>query len=389
MKEVYTPNLRHDSHSAKVTIVMQVSERLKRMAQPRILVTAATGNTGFPTAMQLLEREYPVRAFVRKENERSKALRAMGAEIFIGSLDDIGDVRRALVGVQRAYFCPPILPGLLEKSAIFATSAQEANLEFVVIMTQWAADPNHHSIHTRQHWLGDNVFRQMSGVRSAFVNPGWFADNYLAAPELITQFRLLPMPLGNGFNAPPSNEDISRVVVGILENPALHVGKTYRPTGPKLLSPQEIASALSAATGRKVKYMNVPLKMFAMIGRSLGLPDYTTGQVLHYLADYQRNAFGIGAPTNVVEEIGGRPAEDFETIARRYLAPSMNRTMSTRIGATHSMMMGMMKGMTNLKVISRVDDYNLTNVTYSADSKAWLETHEPIRSAEQSPKLPG
>lgn len=359
---------------------MQVKERSRRMNQPTILVTAATGNTGFPTAMQLLERAYPVRAFVRKESERSKRLRAMGAEIFVGSLDDIGDIRRALVAVQRAYFCPPILPGLLDKTVIFATAAQEMNLEFVVAMTQWTADPQHHSIHTRQHWLGDNVLRQMSGVQSAFINPGWFADNYLAAPELITQFGLLPMPLGEGLNAPPSNEDIARVVVGILENPAPHAGQAYRPTGPKLLSPQEIASALSAATGRKVKYINVPLSMFGKIGRGLGLPDYTTGQVLHYLADYQRNTFGKGAPTNVVEEIGGLPAEDFETIARRYLAPSMKRTVGTKIGASHRMMMGMTKGVSNLKVISRVDDFNLTNPTYSADSMAWLETHESTRS---------
>ncbi len=366
----------------KVRVRDSVSERGKarRMTYPKILVTAATGNTGFPTAMQLLERKYPVRAFVRRESERSKALRAMGAEIFIGSLDDIGDVRRALVGVQRAYFCPPILPGLLDKAVIFAVVAQEMNLEFVVVMTQWAAEPSHHSIHTRQHWLGDSVLRQMSGVQTAFVNPGWFADNYLAAPELITQFGLLPMPLGDGLNAPPSNEDIARVVVGILENPVPHVDQTYRPTGPKLLSPQEIAGALTVATGRKVKYINVPLSTFGKIGRSLGLPDYTTGQVLHYLADYQRNAFGKGAPTNIVEEIGGRPAEDFETIARRYLAPSIKRTVSTRMGATYRVMMGVMKGMSNLKVISRVDDYKLTNPTYSADSSTWLETHESIRT---------
>ncbi len=355
------------------------------MAQPKILVTAATGNTGFPTAMQLLEHKYPVRAFVRRENERSSALRAMGAEIFVGSLDDIGDVRRALVGIQRAYFCPPILPGLLDKAVIFAAAAQEMNLEFVVVMTQWTAEPSHHSIHTRQHWLSDTVFRNMNGVESAFINPGWFADNYLAAPELITQFGLLPMPLGNGFNAPPSNEDIGRVVVGILDDPAPHVGKTYRPTGPKLLSPQEIATAFSVATGRKVKYIYVPLKMFGMIGRSLGLPDYTTAQVVHYLADYQRNVFGMGAPTNIVEEIGGRPAEELETIARRYLAPTMKRTVGTRIGATNQMVMGMMKGITNLKVISKVDDFKLTNPTYSADSKAWLETHESTRSEERSP----
>lgn len=351
------------------------------MLNPKILVTAATGNTGFPTAVQLLERKFPVRAFVRQESERSRALQQMGAEIFVGSLDDISDVRRSLVGVNRAYFCPPILPGLLDKATIFAASAEETKLEFVVSLSQWLADPSHPSIHTRQHWLADTIFRQMREVSWTFVNPGWFADNYLAAPDLITQFGLLPMPLGDGLNAPPSNEDIARVVVGILADPTPHIGQTYRPTGPRLLSPQEIAGALGRAIDQKVRYVNVPLDMFGKIGRSLGLPDYTTGQVLHYLADYQRNAFGRGAPTNVVEEIGGRPAEEFETIARRYLASGARRTIGSHLHAELRLARGMLHGIPNLGVIARTKDYKLANVAYSAESKEWLETHGSAATA--------
>lgn len=351
------------------------------MINPRILVTAATGNTGFPTVLELLERKFPVRAFVRRENERSKTLQQMGAEILVGSLDDISDVRRALTGVQRAYFCPPILPGLLDKATIFAAAAEEMNLEFVVSLSQWLADPSHPSIHTRQHWLADTIFRQMRNVECAFINPGWFADNYLAAPDLITQFGFLPMPLGDGLNAPPSNEDIARVVAAILADPSPHIGRSYRPTGPKLLSPQEIAEALSNVLDRKVRYINVPLGMFGKIGRSLGLPDYTTGQVLHYLADYQRNAFGRGAPTNVVEEIGGRPAEDFETIAARYLASGAHRTIGSRIHATYRLSRGMLHGIPNLAVTARTEDYKIPHSTLSVDSTDWLATHGSTTAA--------
>lgn len=345
------------------------------MINPKILVTAATGNTGFPTVLELLERNFSVRAFVRRENEKSKALQNMGAEIFVGSLDDFSDVSRAMSGVQRAYFCPPILPGLLDKAIIFAAAAEEANLEFVISLSQWLADPNHPSIQTRQHWLADAAFRQMPKVESTFVNPGWFADNYLAAPDLITQFGLLPMPLGQGFNAPPSNEDIARVVTAVLADPGPHLGRSYRPTGPTLLSPQNIAEALGNVVGRKVKYVDVPLSMFGKIGRSLGLPDYTTGQVLHYLEDYKRNAFGRGAPTNVVEEIGGHPAEDFETIARRYLASGARRTIGSRTGALYRLSRGMLHGIPNLEVIARKEDYKIPHVTLAADSADWLATH--------------
>lgn len=352
------------------------------MPKPAILITAATGNTGFPAAVQLLESGYRVRALVRRPNRRSEQLRAAGAEIVTGSMDDIADVRRALAGVRRAYFCPPLLPGLLDKAAIFAAAAEEARLEFAVMMSQWLADPGHPSIHTRQAALAEGVLRRMDGTGAAFVNPGWFADNYLASPDLITQFGVLPMPLGQGRNAPPSNEDIARVVAAMLADPADHAGRTYRPTGPELLSPEQITAAFARVTGRRVRYVNAPIGLFGKIGRSLDLADYTIAQVLHYFADYQRDAFAIGAPTDVVAEIGGRPAEDLETIARRYLAPNgrPRRTPGTLLAAMAGLTRGMLRGVPNLGVIARTSDFALPNAALAAGSPAWRETHDPART---------
>jgi NAD(P)H dehydrogenase (quinone) len=76
--------------------------------KPRVLVTGATGKTGSPTTLGLLERGYPVRAFVRQLDQRGERLRQAGAEITVGSLEDFRDLRRALKNVDRAYFCPPL-----------------------------------------------------------------------------------------------------------------------------------------------------------------------------------------------------------------------------------------------------------------------------------------
>ncbi len=62
--------------------------------KPKILVTAASGKTGSATAMQLLEKGYPVRALVRSADSRSERLRQHGAEIVTGDLSDIVEVRR-------------------------------------------------------------------------------------------------------------------------------------------------------------------------------------------------------------------------------------------------------------------------------------------------------
>lgn len=154
------------------------------------------------------------------------------------------------------------------------------------------------------------------------IQPGWFADNYFAVIGQAAQFGLFGLPLGHGLNAPPSNEDIARVIVACLSNPAPHIGKAYRPTGRRLLTPIEIAEAMGKALNRRVRYQDVPLPMFLKAASSLGISEFVVSQLYWFLQDYQGNAFGVGAPTDAVEEIAGSAPEDFASIARRYVAAS-------------------------------------------------------------------
>ena len=221
-------------------------------AQPITLVTTATGKTGRETALSLLSRGLPVRAMVHRADARAEALRSRGAEIVVGNLADVDDIHRALHGVQRAYWAAPTTPGALEAAAAFAAVAEDEKLEVVVAMSQWLADPGHHSAHTRAAWLTDRVFEWMPSVGSITVNPGFFADNYMQTLDAVAQFGLLTLPFGEGRNAPPSNEDIAAVAAALLADPGPHLGRSYRPTGPELLSTGEFAEILSRILGRTV-----------------------------------------------------------------------------------------------------------------------------------------
>ena len=302
------------------------------MTKPRILVTGATGKTGTPTVYQLIEQGFPVRALVRREDSRSAALARAGAEVVVGSLEDPIDLENAMRGVQRAYFCPPLEPGTLRRATLFAVAAQEARLETVVVLSQWLVDRSHVALHAREKYLSGRVFDWMPGVATITVNPGWFADNYMAAFEAISQFGLMALPLGQGLNAPPSNEDISRVIVGALTRPDDLIGKSLRPTGPQLLSPDQIAETFTRVLGRHVRYQDAPMNLFLKFAKSIGLSDFLIVQLHAFLQDYQRGSFAIGAPTSVVPDIGGRPAEVLETIIRRYVAGSALARRS--VGAT-------------------------------------------------------
>ena len=134
------------------------------MQRPTILVTGATGKTGAAAATLLREKGYPVRALVRREDTRSQRLRDSGAEVVAGSLEDMNDLRRALSGVQRAYFCPPLAPGTLRRATLFAAAAADAKLEAAVALSQWVADPVHPAVHAREKWLSNKVLEQVPGL---------------------------------------------------------------------------------------------------------------------------------------------------------------------------------------------------------------------------------
>ncbi len=148
---------------------------------------------------------------------------------------------------------------------------------------------------------------------------------------MAAQLAILPMPAGHGRNAPPSNEDIARVVVGTLLDPARHAGRSYRPTGPQLLSAGDMAAALGDALGRKVRHVEVPVWMFMkalrVMGPRVGIDRFQQSGLRYYYEEHKRGAWEMGAPTTHVRDVAGVEPEDFGTIARRYAArPDAQRT---------------------------------------------------------------
>ncbi|MEH6545142.1 MAG: NmrA family NAD(P)-binding protein [Sneathiella sp.] len=355
--------------------------------KPKILVTSATGRTGTPTARQLLEKGYPVRAFVRRLDHRSDALEKAGAEIFCGNQYSITDMRAAMVGVKRAFQCAPAAPNALQFNVIFTVAAYEAKLEHVVNIGQWLASADHPSVGTRAVYLADILIKIPTGLTSTNINVGWFADNYMRALESAAQLGVFSMPFGDGTvkkNAAPSNEDIARVAVGALIDPATHAGKTYRPSGPELLSPDDIAAAMGRALGRKVKYRDISEEMMFKAVKASPPPGYTDTaltQVRQYAAEYRHGAFGVNAVTRDVEIVGGRKPENMETITRRYMAENPDAYKPSFAGKMKAIG-GILKILTtrapNINLIEKQKDLvKIASPTYCLDDAEWCESHKP------------
>ena len=225
------------------------------MIQGKVLVTGATGDTGGATVEELLSRGHRVRALAHRQDERSKQLQERGVEVVFSNLLDFGEMRAALEGVQRAYFCYPIRPGIVQATAQFAQAAKEAAVDGIVNMSQISAREDAKSHAATDHWLAERVF-DWSGVTVAHIRPTYFAEWLLYLARMI-RAGLLHVPFGTGRHAPIVAEDQARVIVGILEDPASHRGKIYPLYGPVEFTYQEIALVLSRVLGKDVQYKQV------------------------------------------------------------------------------------------------------------------------------------
>jgi uncharacterized protein YbjT (DUF2867 family) len=360
------------------------------MIKPRIIVTGATGKTGGAVTAGLLKAGYPVRAMAHRKDARSARLQALGAEIAVADMSDTDRVADALKDVQRAYFCPPYDPYMIQGAVAFAVAVKEARLEHIVGLSQWLASPSHHSLTTRQSWLVDRLFSMLPGVTHTIVNPGFFADGYLLTIRLAAHMGIFPWIFGDSRNAPPSNEDIARVAVVALIDPKRHAGKSYRPTGPELLGAEDMAKAIGRAVGRSVRVVPTPIWMFMKAARwGGGLPIELLDNVRYYIEDHKRGAFEVGAPTTDVLDVTGQPPENFETIARRYAAlPGNQRTFGNWLRElTQFMIVPLSPGFNFDRYDRELRRPSPSGPQFAPDSPVWRREHAIVNNAE--PTGPG
>ena len=286
--------------------------------QKPILVTGAAGKVGAVgrTVVELLRRhDLPVRALVRRHDERAEALSAMGAEVVVGDLTHAADVAHALEGCRRMYFGMSVSPAYLEATVIAAAAARErGDLEAFVNISQMTVSQMSltnmtDSSQQRQHWLAEQVLG-WSGLPVVQVRPTVFLEHFFFsawAASSIARDGTIRLPFGSGRTSPVAVRDVAEVIATVLESPSPHIGKIYELTGPRSQDMASMAAEYSAALGRPVTYVDVPFDDWRdQELRSRGLPDhvfdhFVTMARLHAENRYERMTRDVAAIT-------GRPA---------------------------------------------------------------------------------
>src|SRR5262245_39339730 len=280
-----------------------------------ILVTGAAGQLGAvgrTVTGLLLERGLPVRAMVRREDDRAAALRTAGAEVVVGDLLEPADVVRVVTGCRRVYFGMSVSAGYLEATVLMAAVARDVGVDALVNMSQMTVSQmslqhTTPSPQQRQHWLSEQALA-WSGLPVVTIRPTVLLEGFflpLTGPSVRDRSRI-ELPFGRGKTNPVATAEVARVIAAVLADPGPHLGQIYELTGPRSQDMHGIAQEYADALNREITYMDIPPEAWEQGLHKAGLPEHlihhlVTMAALNRAGRYDQLADGV-------ERVTGRPA---------------------------------------------------------------------------------
>jgi uncharacterized protein YbjT (DUF2867 family) len=319
------------------------------MAGP-ILVTGAAGRVGGigrTVTELLLKQGRVVRAMVRAEDERARALRDLGAEVVTGNLLDLDSMHRAIAGCETMYFGMSVSEDHLAATVNAAAVAKHHGVKALINMSQMTLaqmsvtettpSPQH-----KLHWLAEQALN-WSALPVVHVRPTVLLEGFflIFTADSVRESDRIRLPFGEGKTSPVAVGDVARVLAALLADPQPHVGRIYHLTGPQSQSMHLHAREYSRALGRTITYEDIPVVPWRDGLLARGLPVHLVNHVttmadLHRAGRYDRMSDDVRTLTG---QAPGSVQDFVRANAARFTAPAEaaedQRTAEARSVGTH------------------------------------------------------
>jgi uncharacterized protein YbjT (DUF2867 family) len=251
-----------------------------------------------------------VRALVRREG--SSLSRMPHVEVAIGDMMQPPSLEPALRGVDRAMLISSSAPDMLEVQTSFIEAARKAGVKHVVKLSGIMPEIDSPFRFARMHGEAERRL-EASGMAFTHLRAGEFMPAYFRQVPSIVAKGAIFLPMGGAKIACIDVGDIADVAVLTLTGSG-HEGKTYALTGPEALGMADVAAKLSAATGKTVRYVDVPPEDAKKAQLASGMPPYTADALAELFAERRKGKESQVWPT--VETLLGRRATTFDQFAR-------------------------------------------------------------------------
>jgi uncharacterized protein YbjT (DUF2867 family) len=223
-----------------------------------IAVTGATGQQGGAVARKLLADGWKVRALTREVNKAAaQELKALGAEVVPGDLDNRAELDAAFEGAQgvfsvQNFWLPNVgLEGEIGQGKNVADAAKAAGVQHLVYSSVGAAHRGMGQKHFESKWLIEQHIQGLD-IPYTILRPAAFMENYNWSRAYILSGTFT----GNGLRPDKGHqiiavEDIAVFVALAFADPQAYLGKTIELAGDELTEPQ-IAETFARVIGRPV-----------------------------------------------------------------------------------------------------------------------------------------
>lgn len=279
------------------------------MTAPTVLVTGATGTVGSALVPALQARGATVRAMIR-DPERP----VPGVENAVADLHDPHTLTAALDGVDVAFLNSPSAQDAAALQTRFATLARDTGVKRLVVLSQYAARLDSPVRFLRWHAEVEAHLRHLDFDHTV-LRPNLYMQALLGLASTISQ-GWFAAPIGTAAVSAVDTRDIAESAAAVLTGTG-HTGRIYTLTGPRAVTHQEIAEALSSATGREITFHDATPDQFSAALAGLVPPWQLEGLI----EDYAHYARGEAAEVHTdVADLTVRLARNITDFARDHAA---------------------------------------------------------------------
>jgi len=286
----------------------------------KTLITGATGQLGSLVVTHLLNRlpANDIAVSVRNPDKASD-LAAMGIDVRRGDFDDLALMTEAFKDVETALIISGETdnPTRMKQHRTAIDVAKAAGVKHVVytslIDPRSDADFTYSAIH-----LDTENYIKDSGLTYTLLRNSFYADLLLAGVPHALETGDFGAPAGDAKITYVPRNDLAEAAASVLANPGAHANKTYDLTGNAAVTHTEIASYIGNATGKSIKFVDLPAEVHIGILKSLGLPDHLVEALAGLYVGAKKGDYEKVSPD--IEHLLGRPAQSVKAFINNALS---------------------------------------------------------------------
>ena len=271
----------------------------------KLLITGATGKFG-TKVMEILLKTVPAEqlAVSVRNPEKAEALRAQGVDVRQGDFDQPKTLDAAFAGVDRLLLISADGDNetRIRQHANAVAAAERAGVSFIAYTSLANAQESKNLFApTHQATEADIV---KTGIPYSFLRNNWYLENEISGIQGVLAGAPWVTSAGAGKVGWALQQDYAEAAAAVLSGDG-HENTIYELSG-KVLTQEEIATALGIVLGKEITVKQVDDATYADIMQAAGVPDF----VIPILIEIQKSirVGSLDVESNDFDKLLGRPA---------------------------------------------------------------------------------